>query len=938
MSPILTVIRKELRSTFQSPIALIFLGVFLLVTLYTFFSGSRFFARNIADVRPLFEWLPLLLIFLVSAITMRQWAEEQRAGTLEVLLTLPLRTRDLVLGKFFAAVLLVGLGLALTLPLPITVAALGDLDWGPVIGGYTGALLLGATYLAIGLCVSARTDNQVVALMVTLVVGGALYLIGTDGVTALFGNQGAEVLRAMGTGSRFESIERGVLDARDLAYYGSLTAFFLTLNAYFLESRRLDPGAKEGRNQMGMLTAAVTLTALNVVALNLWLAPVSLARIDLTADKEYSISQVTLDTLAALDEPMEINGYFSERTHPLLAPLIPQIRDLLAEYEVRGKGKVSVAILDPNSDEELEAELGEQYGIRSVPFRVSDRHSQAVVNSYFHLLIRYGDQYETLSFQDLVEVQATEEGVDVRLRNLEYDLTRTIKRVSQDFQSIESVIAKLPDNAVLTAYISAPDQLPKGVDANAELIAQVSEDLASVSAGKLTFRTVDPTGNPQLRQEIAEKYAVQPFAADLFGTRTFYFHLVITSGDKAERLVPSGDLTEADLRQALEAAIRRMTPGQLKTVAVATVLPEAPPPNPQMPPQMQPPPPRPDFRGLRQALGENYQVEPVDYPAGSLSDTVDVLVIGKTGALPPDKLFEIDQFLMRGGAVIAMVSNQTIEASRTGLGTKPVDQGLGQMLATYGVKVGDTLVMDPRNAAFPVPVQERRGAFTMERIELLPYPFFPDIRHDGYNESSPILAGIPSMTTPWASPLELVDVEGVESEVLLRTSPDSWTDSTGTIDPDFNQYPDGGFAKSTETSSQVVAVALSGEFPSAFGEPPKGAEGTASDHLKTALPGARLIVVGSSDLTSDIMLQLAQQPTGEVHRGNLQFVQNAIDWAVEDTDLLQIRTVGAFARTLRPMDDDERVRWELGNYGVVALALGLVAWLPRRRNITPLTK
>ena len=194
MTGLLTVTRKELRSLFGSPVALIFLGVFLAVTLFTFFTSSRFFARNLADARPLFEWLPILLIGLVSAVTMRAWAEERRAGTLEVLLTLPVKTYELVLGKFLAGWFLVTVALALTLPIPYMVSTLGNLDWGPVWGGYIGALLLSAAYLAIGLCVSARTDNQVVALMVTLVICGSTYLIGSDGVVALFGSGTAEIL------------------------------------------------------------------------------------------------------------------------------------------------------------------------------------------------------------------------------------------------------------------------------------------------------------------------------------------------------------------------------------------------------------------------------------------------------------------------------------------------------------------------------------------------------------------------------------------------------------------------------------------------------------------------------------------------------------------------------------------------------------------------
>ncbi len=208
------VTRRELRSYFESPVALIFLAIFLVATLFSFFGTSSFFARNLADVRPLFAWLPLLLIFLVAAVTMRQWAEERKMGTLEVMLTLPIPTRQLVAGKFMAGLALVAIALAMTLPVPLMVSMLGDLDWGPVIGGYLAASLLAALYLAIGLCVSSRTDNQVVSLMLTLVIGGLFYLLGSDTLTRFFDHGTAELLRSLGTGSRFESMERGVLDLR----------------------------------------------------------------------------------------------------------------------------------------------------------------------------------------------------------------------------------------------------------------------------------------------------------------------------------------------------------------------------------------------------------------------------------------------------------------------------------------------------------------------------------------------------------------------------------------------------------------------------------------------------------------------------------------------------------------------------------------------------
>jgi len=160
LSTLATIARKELRTYFLAPVALIFIATFLLASLFAFFWVEGFFSRNVADIRPLFSWLPILLIFLVPAVGMRLWSEEERMGTMELLRTCPLRTSELVLGKFLAGLSLVAVALVLTLPIPLTVDWLGDLDWGPVFGGYLATLLLAGAYLAITLCISAFTASR----------------------------------------------------------------------------------------------------------------------------------------------------------------------------------------------------------------------------------------------------------------------------------------------------------------------------------------------------------------------------------------------------------------------------------------------------------------------------------------------------------------------------------------------------------------------------------------------------------------------------------------------------------------------------------------------------------------------------------------------------------------------------------------------------------
>src|SRR5688572_16508494 len=286
INKITRIARKEFSGFFASPVAFIFLGAFLVITLFTFFWVETFFSRNIADLRPLFEWMPVLLIFLAAAITMRMWSEERRAGTLEFLLTTPVKPVYFVLGKFIACLGLVAVALALTLPLLFSVALLGDLDWGPVIGGYIATLFLAAAYIAIGLFISSRSDSQIVSLILTVVVCGLLYFSGSTALTDLFGNRASEFMRLIGSGSRFESVARGVLDFRHLYYYLSLVGLFLTLNVFMLEWLRSAGNKKNATHKRwGLITA---LLGANFLAANLWLIPIGWARADMTEGNMYS--------------------------------------------------------------------------------------------------------------------------------------------------------------------------------------------------------------------------------------------------------------------------------------------------------------------------------------------------------------------------------------------------------------------------------------------------------------------------------------------------------------------------------------------------------------------------------------------------------------------------------------------------------------------------
>jgi ABC-2 type transport system permease protein len=228
MRQVLPIFKKEFRSYFVSPIAYIVISIFLIVTGWFFF--STFFLFNQASVRNFFALLPIIFAFVIPAVTMRLVSEELSIGTYELLLTMPVTFREVVLGKFLAATAFVAAMLVPTLAYPLIVAFLGDLDWGPVIGGYLGAILLGASFSAVGLFASSLTRNQIVAFIIGVAICFALVLI--DKILFFVPSWLAGVLETLGADSHFENISKGILDSRDILYFLSLT--FLSLYATHL--------------------------------------------------------------------------------------------------------------------------------------------------------------------------------------------------------------------------------------------------------------------------------------------------------------------------------------------------------------------------------------------------------------------------------------------------------------------------------------------------------------------------------------------------------------------------------------------------------------------------------------------------------------------------------------------------------------------------------
>ncbi len=947
MQNVFRITRKEFGSFFSSPIAYIFIGVFLAVNLFVFFWVETFFSSNIAEIRPLFTWMPILLIFLSAAVTMRSWAEERRSGTLELLLTSPISPLALVLGKFFACLSLVVLSLVLTLPIPVTVSFMGPLDWGPVLGGYLATFFLAAAYISIGLYVSVKSDNQIVSLIVSVLICSLFYLIGSDTLVSFFGNRGTEILQMLGSGSRFASITRGVIDLRDLYYYLALMGVFLTLNVYGLERIRWADNPANIRHTRWRLLSGLVIV--NFLIANFWLAPINVLRADMTTDHIYSISPTTRNYLAQLKEPLLIRGYFSAQTHPLLAPLVPRIRDLLREYAVAGGDKVHVEFIDPLEHPDLEQEAAQKYGIRPVPFQTASKYQSSVTNSYFDVLIQYGDQFETLGFRDLIEVKGNgERDLNVELRNPEYDITRAIKKVLYSYQGGGDLFSDIGKPVNFTGYMSSDKKLPQELVRLKGELQTILAEMDKKSKGLFSSEIVDPDAdNGAVAKKISDQYGFRPMAASIFDDQSFWFYMTLKSGDRVVEVTLPEDLSKEGLMRSISTSLKRFATGFTKTVALDT--PKTTPPMPQygMPGR------GPQFEVLRELLAKEHGVIDTDLANGRVPDDTDILLVVSPESVDEKQLFAMDQFLMEGGTVVLATSPFAIDLEQK-LSVTKKPSGLESWLKFHGISIGDEMVLDPKNSAFPVPVQRQVKGATIQEIQLVNYPYFVDIRPDGMNRDSGMVSGLSQLTMNWASPISIDLDKNKERKVtrLLESSAGSWLSGSTDVQPDFAAYGEMGFAPGSEKGKQLLGMVVEGRFTSFFAgkpspllaeqnKPDNKEENAATEQDKQAKQpiisrqidkspeSARIILFSSNSFLNDTILSIGSSVLRSSYLGPVQLIANSVDWSLEDRGLLAIRGRGHFSRTLLPMTRDVQFFWEYLNYGLALLGL-LLVWLVRR--------
>jgi ABC-type uncharacterized transport system involved in gliding motility auxiliary subunit len=448
----LCIMRRDLGAYFTSPIGYIFIMVFVTISVGLYMTS--FFMFPVADMRPYFDNLPLLLCVFVPAVTMRVWAEERKENTWEMLLTFPMQAWELTIGKFLAAAVFFALTLFATITVPMMLFSLGNPDTGAVFGGYLGTYLLGLFFLSLGIFYSGFFKDQIVAFVVTLLTCFAFFLLGTEFIASYIDGRvpglGTLLTDVMGLFNHFTPFSKGVIDLADVTFFLVWTVLFLSLNVLYID----------GRNRPGAKTIFLTAVGLSVaigLVFNWMMAGTSVARFDLTEDKIYTVSDASGELLASLDVPAQVNVYITPREDmPTgLKDLERDITDKLEELRIAAGGNLEYntvylaapnLIKDTTAAEDADAEKPDDEkaietrmldkGIE--PFNVQAMSQDEVTAKliYSSIGVAYKDKTEEIVPQILPQ----------SLDQLEYRIVSTVYKLTREKKPIVALVA--PKEAV----------------------------------------------------------------------------------------------------------------------------------------------------------------------------------------------------------------------------------------------------------------------------------------------------------------------------------------------------------------------------------------------------------------------------------------------------------------------------------------------------------
>ena len=851
---------------------------------------------------------------------MKMWNDEKRGGTIELLLTSGASNLSLLLGKFIACSFILSIAILATLIIPLLLSFIGSLDWFVVLSGYLASILIGMSYISLGLFASVLFDRQITSLLFSTTVLIIIYAVGLTSVKNTLGDPGI-FLSSISPLTHFESICRGVIDAGDLLYYVifSLLFLLLTLNMLSKFQYKFAPEKwKEKRtaipNQVGILVLA------NLIVLFTIGSTTSFFRFDLTKDKHYTISEASINYIRKANQPILLRGYFSDATHPLLAPLVPRIEDLLKEYEIIGGGNIITDFIDPVDYPDLEREASEKYQINPTPFQFSDRYKSSVVNSYFNVLVELGEQYEVLSFDDLIQVKAiSENDISVHLRNPEYDITKTIRSLIDRHESAGSVEEFIEEPISLTAIFSRDQDLPSELVSLKSIVTNYLMDIKNKKNEKFIVKVVDPAEQTKdFKEGLVQSLGYQPLKIVSGPSEGIWFYLSAAVDERVIDIPLSLDLDEEQIIEVVNEGIKKLLRIGKKTIGLLPSLNQAP----------------SDIgisseiSQLRELLEDSYVIEELTDLTKNIDASVDLLLLVAPKNLSINTVFAVDQFLMRGGSVVIFSSPLDVSSQGGNISIIPNNSGLKEWLLHHGIEIKNELVADMKNSSFPIPVDRKIGDYTIRETRLIDYPFFIDIRGDVLDSSQDINQGLDQVTVTWASPIFISDEREKDNyRIFLNSSRDSWISDDMDIQPNFSKYPNIGFAISDEKAPINLGIIMDGGFLSYFSKPPDGFHINENESpvlaekkfLLNSPLSSRLILVSSNSFASDPVINLVSSSIGSRYNQPLNLVENLIDWSLEDVDLLKIRGRSQFVKTIPPLAKQVMVNIEFAIYGFTFL-------------------
>ena len=434
---ILIICRRELAVYFSSPLAYVFIVIFLLLTGFFTFAAppfGNFLNTNKAGLSSsFFVFQPWLYLILIPPIAMRLWAEELKSGTVELLFTMPFTTREAVIGKFLAAWIIIGCSLLLTFPYVITVNWLGNPDNGIIIAGYLGSLLLAGSYLAIGCMTSSIAKNQIISFILSVVICLILALAGHPSITDFFTNWApawtTNILGRLSIYPHFNLIQKGIISFRDILYFVSIIVFTLFATGIILKIRNRTK-SKQIISIIGIFVFLIILTNINFLAEKFSL------RYDITQDKLYTLSKSTINILNNLKQPVTIRFYSTRNSEMPIALRLYAVRveDLLIEYERNSQGNITLERYNPlpDSDAEVSAAMDQ---IKGQPLRDGNKF-------YLGLTISALNHNSTIGFLSPSNEKA-----------LEYDISRSIYEVTHSRKPKVGVLSSIPVMGSFSGYI-----------------------------------------------------------------------------------------------------------------------------------------------------------------------------------------------------------------------------------------------------------------------------------------------------------------------------------------------------------------------------------------------------------------------------------------------------------------------------------------------------